>query len=64
MAERFVTAAQAAQMRTMRLIQYAGPVDFLQTPGVLGVITINYYVVPDDDPRLLDQATPDLFTEA
>lgn len=58
---RFITAAQADELR--RRITWFDPRQASNPPGirpagVLGVVTTDYYVVPDDDPRLANQ-TPD-----
>lgn len=59
---RYITAAQADQLRRDTLAYFdaaaLGPFDKLRLSGRIDLITTDYYIVPDDDPRLLNQ-TPD-----
>lgn len=59
MPDRYITAKHADAMRKLLVAcqPFTGPMDHLR--GVIGTRTIHYYVVPDDDPRLQDQPTPD-----
>jgi hypothetical protein len=54
--DRFITQAEADRMRAQAMGLYQtvklDRVDWLRMPGVAGVLTVDYYVVPDGDPRL------------
>lgn len=54
--DKFITQAEADRMRAeaMGLFQPIAldRVDWMRRPGVVGVLATDYYIVPDDDPRL------------
>lgn len=68
MPERYVTLTQAEQLQRRALVLFLPcpltAAEIVGHSGVVGLSTTAYYIVPDDDPRLRDQPTPDPWTAA